>query len=175
MSKSNKVEIDKRILEVSKMLLSGNSTKDICYYALLNWDISESQVKRYIRHCYTLWHKEFKKKSKANLNYQLAKRKDLYNKAYEGKDWQTCLSIAKDESKILDLYPSLKQSIEVEKKPDSQEMLSKHYEKELMKLEAKDLKKIIKIFETKSEEEILMAIKLVTGSEPKLLKEDQIL
>jgi len=137
MSKSNKVELDKRILEVSKMLLSGNSTKNICYYAQLNWNISDSQTKRYIRHCYTLWQKEFEKKNRGNLHYQLAKRKDLYRKAYEEKDWQMCLSIAKDEAKIMDLYPSKKHSIELENKPDYSK-----FDEELNKLTVEELRKL---------------------------------
>jgi len=114
MYESNKIEMEKRILEVSKMLLSGLSTKEICYNAILKWDISESQIKRYIRRCYTLWHQDFRKKRKAGLDYHLAKRRDLYKKAYDKKDWKTCLEIAKDEAKIMDIYPTEKIKHDVE-------------------------------------------------------------
>jgi len=166
MSKSNKIEIDKRILIVSKLLLSGESTKSICYNATLKWDISESQVKRYIRACYTLWKRDFEKKRKAGLSYHLSKRRDLYAKAYKQKDWPTCLAIAKDEAKIMDCYPSERHELIVEKKPDYS-----FIDNELMKLNAEDLKKLIAIFESKSEKEISMAVeKIIKPKKQKLLK-----
>jgi len=143
MSKSNKVEIDKRILIISKLLLSGESTKSICYNATLKWSISESQAKRYIRACYALWKRDFEKKRKAGLSYHLSKRRDLYAKAYKQKDWPTCLAIAKDEAKIMDCYPSERHELIVEKKPD----MYSYIDNVLMKLTVEENRKLIIIYD----------------------------
>lgn len=99
------------------MLLSGLSPKEICQEICQNmsleWNVSERQVNRYIRRCYDLWHKDFEKRRKRNLDYQLAKRTDLYKKSYDEKDWKVCLEIAKDEAKIMDIYPTEKYKVEV--------------------------------------------------------------
>lgn len=137
MSKSNKVELDKRILIISKLLLSGESTKNICYNTTQKWGVSDSQVKRYIRACYALWYIDFKKKRKAGLSYHLSKRRDLYSKSYIAKDWQTCLSIAKDESKLMDIYPSERHELLVDRKPDYSKL-----DEALNKLSVEDLKKL---------------------------------
>jgi len=106
MHKSNKKEIENRILEISKMLLRGLSNSEICRYASLNWGISDRQTQRYIKRCYDLWHKEFEKRKKRNLSYHLAKRRDLYKQAYDKKQWNICLEIIKDEAKIMGTYPA---------------------------------------------------------------------
>ena len=71
------------------MLLAGLSPKEIyqeiCQNVSLKWDVSERQVQRYIRRCYTSWHKDFQKKKEANIYYHLAKRADLYKQAYNKK------------------------------------------------------------------------------------------
>ncbi|MBA7564357.1 hypothetical protein ES708_06020 [subsurface metagenome] len=71
------------------MLLAGLSPKEIyqeiCQNVSLKWDVSESQTKRDIRHCYTLWHQDFQKKRKASLSYHLANTADLYKQAYNKK------------------------------------------------------------------------------------------
>lgn len=115
MHESDKKEMADRILKVSRMLLAGLSPKEIyqeiCQNVSLKWDVSERQVQRYIRRCYTSWHKDFQKKREANIYYHLAKRRDLYKQAYDKKDWKECLEIAKDESKIMDIYPAEKHKV----------------------------------------------------------------
>ena len=170
MNKSNKVELDKRILIISKLLLSGKVNKVIFRYASLNWGVSDRQTQNYIKACYALWFKEFKVKHLANVSYHLAKRADLYCQAYKQKDWRTCLEISKEESKILDIYPSEKHELLVEKKP---EIDYSYIDDVLMKLKKEDLEKLIAIFNDRSEEEILKALGKVTGKQ-KLLKKGEI-
>jgi len=116
------MELNRRILAVSKMLLSGKPNKVIFRYASQNWNITSRQTQSYIKASFALWYDEFKVKHKANVSYHLAKRADLYFQAYKQKDWQTCLSIAKDEAKILDVYPSEKQELLIDQKDKDEEI-----------------------------------------------------
>lgn len=157
MTKSNKVELDKRILIVSKLLLSGKVNKVIFRFASLNWGVSDRQTQNYIRACYALWFKEFKVKHLANVSYHLAKRADLYCQAYKQKDWKTCLEIAKDESKILDIYPSEKTDLRIEEKEDQDIIEKKALEKLdriLGFLSGEQVKVLMAIIEGKKEIEV---------------------
>ena len=109
MHESNELEMEKRILEVSRMLLSGLSTREILHLASQKWDISERQTKTYIRRCYILWRQDFKKKRKAGLDYHLAKREVLYNKNFNRGDFNACLEVAKDEARLEGLYVERKE------------------------------------------------------------------
>jgi len=151
MSKSNKMEFDKRILTVSKLLLKGNSTGEILHFTARIWGVSDRQSKEYIKRCYTLWFREFEKKFKAGISYHLSKRRDLYKKAYIAKDWQTCLAISRDEAKLMDSYPSERHELLVEQKPNFSKL-----DEALNKLSVEDLRKLANRskFKTYSEEEI---------------------
>ncbi len=109
MHESNGMEIEKRILEVSRMLLSGLTTKEICWNVMEKYNISKAQVERYIRRCFVYWRRDFKKKRKAGLDYHLAKREVLYNKNFKRGDFNACLEIAKDEARLEGLYVERKE------------------------------------------------------------------
>jgi len=121
----NKQQVDERVLEVSKQMLSGISSKNICRNMSAKWDVSKRQIERYIRKAYAMWHKEYKKRLKAGLDYHMAIRMKLYEEAYKGKtikitkivkgqmvttektedqDFRLCLEIAKDIAKLEGLY-----------------------------------------------------------------------
>ena len=91
----------------------------------IEWDISERQVNRYIASAYRMWHKEYKRRLKAGLDYHMAMRIKLYEEAYKGRttkmtkivkgeritmervedqDFRLCLEIAKDIAKLEGLY-----------------------------------------------------------------------
>ena len=123
--KSDKREFEKRILEVSRRMLSGWSNKKIIQYSAETWGIEERQTRKYISSAYSMWHKEYKKRLKAGLDYHMAMRMKLYEEAYKGKtikvtkvvkgnmvttektedqDFRLCLEIAKDIAKLEGLY-----------------------------------------------------------------------
>lgn len=123
--KSDKKQLEERILEVSRMMLSGIKNKNICQNMSVKWNLSTRQINRYISGAYSMWHKEYQKRLKAGLNYHMAIRMQLYEEAYKGKveketklekgkfvtierltsqDFRLCLEIAKDIAKLEGLY-----------------------------------------------------------------------
>lgn len=102
--KSNKVEVEERILSISQLLLEGKRTKEICRDMSGKWHISRRQVERYITSSYTLWHKEFENRRKMMLEYHLALRMNLYRIAYEKENYRFCLTTLKDVAKLEGLY-----------------------------------------------------------------------
>ena len=123
--KSDKKQLEERILEVSRQMLRGYQNKNICQNMSIKWDVSERQINRYISSAYRMWHAEYKKRLKAGLDYHMAMRMKLYEEAYKGKtikitklvkgnmvttertedqDFRLCLEIAKDIAKLEGLY-----------------------------------------------------------------------
>jgi len=70
--RSSKVEIEKRKIYVSSLLLQGETTKEICRIVSEKWNIYRRQVERYITSSYTLWHKGFENRRKMFLEYHIA-------------------------------------------------------------------------------------------------------
>ena len=123
--KSDKQQVDERVLEISRQMLRGYSNKKICQNMSIKWNVSERQVNRYVAEAYSMWHEEYKKRLKAGLDYHMAIRIKLYEEAYKGKtikitkltkgqmvttestedqDFRLCLEIAKDIAKLEGLY-----------------------------------------------------------------------
>ena len=121
---ADRVETEKRIYEVQKLLLSGMSPTEICQKMQVIWGVSKWQIERYISRSYKYWERYFSEKKGKQLEYQKAKRADLYNQAYRDSQWDTCLNVAKDEAKLMGLYPAEKHEHEI-KVPDVVEVV--HY------------------------------------------------
>ena len=123
--KSNQQQLNERVLEVSRLMLMGWTSKKIVQYSAENWNVEERQTRKYIAKAYTMWHAEYKKRLKAGLDYHMAMRIKLYEEAYKGKvvkvtkfvkgqmvtieriedqDFRLCLEIAKDIAKLEGLY-----------------------------------------------------------------------
>ena len=123
--KSDKQEVDERVLEVSRQMLRGVQSKIICRNMSVEWELSTRQIERYISSAYKMWHKEYQKRLKSGLDYHMAIRMKLYEEAYKGKtiketrfekgkyitteksvdqDFRLCLEVAKDIAKLEGLY-----------------------------------------------------------------------
>jgi len=105
--RSNKAEIEDRVLYISQLLLEGKRTKEICRIASEKWKISRRQVERYITSSYKNLHKEFEKRRKRILDYHIALRMNLYRIAYEQKNYPICLQILKDLARLEGLYDDI--------------------------------------------------------------------
>lgn len=121
----SKQQLEERVLAVSRKMLSGFPTKKICRLMSSEWDVSERQIQRYISKAYTMWHKEYKRRLRAGLDYHMAMRMKLYEEAYKGntikitkitkgkmvtiektedQDFRLCLEVVKDIAKLEGLY-----------------------------------------------------------------------
>ena len=62
------------------MLLSGMRPTEICKKVMELWGVRRAQTERYISRCYDNWGKYFSRKAGKQLDYQKAKRADLFSK-----------------------------------------------------------------------------------------------
>ena len=113
MSEADKVEKEKRVYQVS-LLLRRKPVSFICQFVAQNWGLDKRQAYRYIAEARKEWQKYFKNVKGAGIGYFTAQVRDLKDTAISDKDTRLVLDIAKEEAKLMGIYPSEKYKIEVE-------------------------------------------------------------
>ena len=109
--KSTKAEVCRRVNEVLKLRLGGAELPDIRDYANApeqGWDVSDSQVWRYIRAADALCKDYFDARAGHLLTRHLLQRRTLYAHAMGAGDFRTALAVLQDEAKLEGLYPPTK-------------------------------------------------------------------
>lgn len=115
MSGENKVgsiEKEKRIYQIS-LLLRKKSVRYICEYMIQNWHISKAQANRYISLARKEWKRYFEKLQSDGMSYHVAQMRDLKDSAFEADDLRLMFDIAKEEAKLMGIYPSEKHDVNV--------------------------------------------------------------
>ena len=109
--KSTKAEVRKRVEEVFKLRLGGAEFADILQYASAPeqaWNVSDSQLWRYIAAADRLVKERFDAKADHLLARHLLQRRQLYAHAMGAGDFGTALRVLQDEAKLEGLYPPTK-------------------------------------------------------------------
>lgn len=111
-NKVTKVEKEKRVYQVSLML----RRKPVSYikqYMAKNWELRPRQCDRYIQLARKEWEKYFSQVKKCGKSYYIAKLRDLTDKAYSMNDLRLILDIAKEEARLMGIYPSEKHEVDI--------------------------------------------------------------
>jgi hypothetical protein len=109
--KSTKAEVAKRVSEVFKLRLGGAEFADIREYAAApeqGWNVSDSQLWRYILAADALCKDYFDAKAEYLLPRHLLQRRQLYAHCMSAGDFRTALAVLKDEAELERLYPPKK-------------------------------------------------------------------
>lgn len=104
--KSTKAEIELRVAAVRQLVLNGASHYDIVRFGSENWHITSRQTEDYLAEA----RKSIKEAADAYRDMAFAEhvehRRALRRKANNNKQYKLELEIAKDEAKLLNLYPA---------------------------------------------------------------------
>jgi hypothetical protein len=109
--KSTLAEVRRRVYEVLKLRLGGAEFADIREYATAPeqaWNVSDSQLWRYVRAADRLCKRHFDAKAGHLLARHLLQRRQLYAHAMAAGDYRTALAVLQDEAKLEALYPPTK-------------------------------------------------------------------
>jgi hypothetical protein len=101
----------KRVEEVFRLRLGGAEFHDIYEHANAPqqaWNVSKSQVRRYIALADRLMRKRFDAKAPHLLALHLLQRRTLFARAVEAGDYGTALRVLQDEARLEGLYPPVK-------------------------------------------------------------------
>ena len=103
----DQVEMEKRVYQVS-LLLRRKPVSFIIEYMIKNWEIERAQAYRYIRLARKEWKKYFEKLKGDGIAYHVTQNRDLKDKAMTDGDYKLAFDIAKEEAKLMGVYPAEK-------------------------------------------------------------------
>jgi len=126
--KADMVEVEKRIYQVG-LMLRRKPVSFIVQYCADNWKIEARQARKYIKKARAEWRKYFEKLEGDGIAYHIAQNRDLKDMAFSKKvvvgtvdnkqikqvaDLGLILEIAKEEAKLMGIYPAGKDAIPVD-------------------------------------------------------------
>jgi hypothetical protein len=103
--KATNATVIQRVEEVLKIRLLGAEFHDIREYAVeKQWNVSDTQLRRYIEKSDELLLDYIEKRRDRLMARHLAQRRALYARAMETGDLRTALAVVKDEAELQALY-----------------------------------------------------------------------
>ena len=153
--KADQFEIMKRIYEVS-LLLTRKPTSYIVQYAAEKWEVGERQAREYIKLARKEWEKYFSQVKKCGMSYHVSQLRDLKDQALSRQaliglgfnrrlvdvpDLNLAFEIAKEEGKLMGIYPTEKHKLEIEGSLE----VNSELDKKLAQLDIKELQKLAKL------------------------------
>jgi hypothetical protein len=112
--KSSKTEVLNRVEAVFKLRLGGAEFSDIREYARApeqSWNVSDSQLWRYIAAADQLVKERFDARADHLLNRHILQRRQLYAHAMGAGDYSTALRVLDSEAKLENLFPVEKKEV----------------------------------------------------------------
>ena len=109
-NEADKIEKEKRIYQVS-LLLRRKPTKYIIEFMIQKWGIKKAQAYRYIKLAREEWKKYFTNLKHAGISYHIAQMRDMKDNAITVNDYRLMFDIAKEEAKLMGIYPAEKHEI----------------------------------------------------------------
>ena len=109
--KATQAEKERRVTQVVEMICAGASRKQIMQLAtspeddatLPGWGIKPRQVDHYIAEARARIREEARYNRREIIGLAIRRHEDLYQKAYRGQDWATCLKILRSLNELLGL------------------------------------------------------------------------
>ena len=123
----DKVEKQKRVYQIS-LMLRRKPRSFIVEFMRQNWKIERAQAYRYIRLARKEWRKYFEKLEGDGISYHISQFRDIKDQAYSKKvvigkgddkqvinvaDLGLVFEIAKEEAKLMGIYPVEKHKLEL--------------------------------------------------------------
>ena len=97
--------VEKRVLEVFKLLLRGASRAEIWQHLAENGAEPERTVDRYIARASQRFKALAKVDAEKERGRQLARLEDLYSRLFRIQDYRTALAVLKERNELAGLYP----------------------------------------------------------------------
>ncbi|HUQ71569.1 MAG TPA: hypothetical protein VM165_18720 [Planctomycetaceae bacterium] len=105
-AKSDKLVVQRRIQDVTKLVLAGAEFGDLRQFAAdQGWNISDRQLRRYLEAAYQRMAKATRRDRQQLLGRHLIQRRALYARAVKTGDLWAALQMLRDEAALAGLYP----------------------------------------------------------------------
>jgi hypothetical protein len=109
--KTTKAQRVRRVRIIYELLLTDTPRADIVQYCYQTWGVSPKTADNYVKAANELIAQEAARMRENALEKHLAQRALIRNKALKGGDQRLAFDVLRDETKLLDLYPSAKHEV----------------------------------------------------------------
>lgn len=107
--KATQLETNKRVDIIFDMIIKdGAMTKDLLQFIANNWDLSDRQAYYYVEKATAKLEEIAEKNKNAEFGKAITRNNLLFNRAFEKKDYKTCLEIQKELNKMFGNYEPVK-------------------------------------------------------------------
>ncbi|MGE4412194.1 MAG: hypothetical protein AB7E45_00680 [Candidatus Caldatribacteriota bacterium] len=113
--KVDQIEKEKRVYEIS-LMLRRKPNSYIVEYIRRNWGIKTAQAFNYIALAREEWKKYFEKVKGDGISYHISELREIKDKAWEKEDLRLAFDVAKEEMRIMGIYPIERHKVELEGK-----------------------------------------------------------
>ena len=104
--RASKMEIMRRISRARMSLLSGIPSERLVQIMSTEYEVTTRQARRYVRWAREEIQEILEQTATEHLAEHIALRRDVRFRAYQKDDFRMALESAKDEAKLLGLYPA---------------------------------------------------------------------
>lgn len=104
MNKANKEISDKRVFQITDLLLSATSNYEIVQVCSKEWDVSERQIYKYIAKARIKIEKTYQREFKESLSWHMVGRKKLIKQLLKKGDEKGAAVILKDMADLQGYY-----------------------------------------------------------------------
>ena len=112
-NRADEVTMQERVYEVSR-LLRRKPQKYIIHHITEKYKVDDRQARNYIKLARKEWKKYFEKLKGDGIAYHVTQNRDLKDKAMTDGDYKLAFDIAKEEAKLMGVYPAEKKDVKVE-------------------------------------------------------------
>jgi hypothetical protein len=109
--KTTKAQRVQRVRLIYELLLSDTPRPTIIQYCSNQWGVSAKTADNYVKSANVLIVEEAARMRENVLEKHLVQRAHIRHRAFEAGDQRLAFDILRDESKLLDLYPSAKHEV----------------------------------------------------------------
>jgi hypothetical protein len=102
--KVDQIEKEKRVYEIS-LMLRRKPNSYIVEHIRQKWGIKKAQAFNYIALAREEWRKYFEKVRGDGISYHISELRELKDKAWDKEDFRLAFDIAKEEMRIMGIYP----------------------------------------------------------------------
>ena len=106
--KGTNADIAMRVEAVRCLILEGANRYDILQFCSENWGVGERQADEYMERARKKIMEVLDRKREEHMAEHIDFRRHLRRKAMKAQDSRLALEVARDEAKLLDLYPAMK-------------------------------------------------------------------
>ncbi len=109
--KATDAEVNRRVMDVYRLLVAGASRATIVQYTAKTWSVSDRQTDEYIARAKADLLAQLDRDKENNLAMAITRMSDIYQQCYAAKNYKGAITAQIEINKLLGLYAPVKQEL----------------------------------------------------------------